>query len=64
LSPTVETLTGDHVRLTFDPPLLIHRNEVRMINLLADIRASRRRTVQLLIQEPSDIETTAAVGAH
>lgn len=56
LSPTIPTLNGDRVRLELSPPLLIHRNEVRLIQLLGDIRASRRKTVELRIQEPADIE--------
>lgn len=51
-----ESLTGDQVRLPCDPPFTLRRNETRLLNLRADIRASRRRTIQLLIEEPADLE--------
>ncbi|MSR86914.1 hypothetical protein EXS70_01955 [Candidatus Peribacteria bacterium] len=60
LAQTVLSLDGDHIRVVLDPPLVLNRNEVRLIQLLADIRASRRRTVRLFIQEPADIETAPA----
>jgi hypothetical protein len=56
LSPTVPTLTGDRIRIELQPPLIIKRNEVRLVNLKGDVRASRRKTVRLLIQETSDLE--------
>ena len=56
LSPFVPSLDGDRVRIVLDPPLLIRRNESRLLYLRADIRASRRRTVQLRIESPGDVE--------
>ncbi len=56
LSATVPSLDGDRIRVVLDPPLVLRRNEVRLIQLLGDIRASRRKTVRFIIQEPSDIE--------
>ncbi len=60
LSATVPSLDGDSVRLVVDPPLLIRRNEVRLLQVRADIRASRRKTVILTVEEPSDIVTGPA----
>ncbi len=59
LSPTVLTLQGDRIRIELQPPLVLRRNEVRLVQLLGDVRASRRKTVRLIIQEPSDIEAEA-----
>ncbi|NOS66794.1 MAG: hypothetical protein HOO67_00265 [Candidatus Peribacteraceae bacterium] len=56
LSPTTASLDGDRVRIELQPPLLVKRNEVRLVQLLGDIRASRRKTVRLIIQQASDIE--------
>lgn len=56
LSPTLPSLQGDRVRVELQPPLVLRRSEVRLVQLLGDVRASRRKTVRLLIQEPSDIE--------
>jgi hypothetical protein len=52
------SLDGDTVRFEFDPPLLLERNQTRLLNVIADIRASRRRTIQLEVEESSDIEAT------
>ena len=60
LSSTVPSLDADRVRVVLYPPLILHRNEVRQVQLLADVRASRRRTVKLQIQEPADIEAAPA----
>lgn len=56
LSSTVAALDGDRVRVELQPPLLLKRNEVRLVQLLGDVRASRRKTVRLIIQEPGDME--------
>ncbi len=60
LSPTIPALQGDRVRVELQPPLVLRRNEARLVQLLGDVRASRRKTVRLLIQEPGDIEAEAA----
>ena len=60
LSPTVLTLQGDRIRVELQPPLVLKRNEVRLVQLLGDVRASRRKTVRLIIQEQGDIEAEAA----
>lgn len=58
LSSTVPSLDGDRVRIGLNPPLTLHRNEVRLFQLLADIRASRRKTVHFILQEPADLESS------
>lgn len=60
LSPTVPSLQGDRVMIVLDPPLLLRRSESRVVQLLGDVRASRRRTVRLIIQEASDVDVTPA----
>lgn len=49
------SLTGDTVQLTFDPPLLLEKNVKRIFLLRANVRASRRRTLSFVIEEPSDL---------
>lgn len=58
LSPFIPSLDGDRIRIPLEPPLLIKRNESRLLYLRADIRASRRRTVKFLIQTPGDVEAS------
>lgn len=52
---SAKQLDGDSVTFTFDPPLLLEKNETRLLNLHADIRAGKKLTIKFLIQEPSDI---------
>lgn len=55
LSLTAATLDGDTVTLLFDPPLHLNRNSEILLSIHADIRASVRRTIRLLIEEESDV---------
>lgn len=56
LSNSLPSMDGDRVRVELRPPLILRRNEIRLVQLVADIRASRRRTIRFVIQEPSDVE--------
>lgn len=57
LTPFLAALDGDRVRFVFDPPLIIGRNDQRVLVLHGDVRASRRRTIEFALQEESDIES-------
>jgi len=61
-SQVVPRMDGDTVRITFDPPLLLKKNQERLMTFRASIRASRRRTIKFLIEEASDIEATVVRG--
>ncbi|MFH0770420.1 MAG: hypothetical protein V1926_03510 [Candidatus Peregrinibacteria bacterium] len=56
VTDTADALTDDSVRLAFDPPLILKRNETRRFDLKADVRASIRRTIRFIVEEPSDVE--------
>ncbi len=56
------SLEGDNVRLVFDPPLMLEKNQERLMIMKADVRASRRRTIDFIIEEPSDIESEIVSG--
>jgi hypothetical protein len=60
LSRSVQQLNGDTVRLVLDPPLVLKKNQKRLLELQADVRAGRRKTLRLIIEEPSDIEAEPA----
>lgn len=64
VSTVAPSLTGDRVRLTFDPPLLLKKNKKRTFSLRADVRASRSRTIRFLIEEEGDIEAEPLRGRH
>lgn len=60
LTPVAPAMDDDAIRLTFDPPLRLLRRQKRVIQLQADVRASRKRTVRFTVEEPSDIEAERA----
>lgn len=60
LTGIAAAMDGDAVRLTFDPPLRLDRNDEMLLELKGDIRASNRRTVRFVIEEPSDLEAFPA----
>jgi len=62
VTQVAESLDDDRVRLVFGPALSLQRGQQRVFTLHADVRASIRKTIQLLIEEPSDIEAKAAEG--
>lgn len=53
VAPAME---GDRIHLRFDPPFLLKRNARRLLELRADVRAGRRKTIELILQEPGDLE--------
>ncbi len=63
-SKTSRYLEGDRVRIVFDPPLIIRKNHERLMTLRADIRASRRRTIKFVVDEPADIEAEVIRGRY
>ncbi|MBU2213676.1 hypothetical protein KKC44_03375 [Patescibacteria group bacterium] len=56
------SLDGDRVRLEFDPPLILRKNQDRLMILRASVLASRSKTIQFVIQEPSDVESIVIRG--
>ncbi|MCA9370854.1 MAG: hypothetical protein KC680_02750 [Candidatus Peregrinibacteria bacterium] len=62
VSDVATSLTGDAVRLTFNPPLVLQKNQTLQYSLRGDIRASRSRTIQLQIEESADIEAAPKRG--
>ena len=60
LSKSARQLNGDTVRLVLDPPLRLEKNQKRLLELQADVRASRSKTLRLIIEQPSDIEAEPA----
>lgn len=61
LTDTAARLAGrnkDRVTLTFDPPFRLDAGSTVTLNVRADALASRRKTIQLLVEEPSDIRAS------
>ncbi len=59
LSDEVAQLDGDSVTFHFSPPLLLERNQTRLLNVHADVRAGVKLTVKLMVEEPSDLAAHA-----
>ncbi len=64
LSTKADSMDGDTVRLALDPPLTLRGNDVRVLELRGDIRASRKKTIRWAIEEPSDIESRTCAGTR
>ncbi|MBU0458176.1 hypothetical protein KJ652_05645 [Patescibacteria group bacterium] len=61
-SNVAASLEGDKVRLEFKPPISLKKNQSRLMILRGDVRASRRRTIDFIIEEPGDIESEVVRG--
>ncbi len=59
LTATVATLDAKRVRLVFNTPLFLERNTDVMLELVGEVRASRSRTIALIVEEPSDVEAVS-----
>ena len=62
VSRLVSQMRGDSVRIEFDPPFVIKKNQKLKFALRADVRASRSRTIQFVVEEEGDLEATPIVG--
>lgn len=58
LTNVAPTLDGDRVRFVFDPALRIDSNDSILLELKADVTASKRRTIRFTLEEPSDLEAS------
>lgn len=56
VSEVIPEMQGRAIRIGFDPGLLLQGRDTKLIELRGDVRASRRRTIRLAIEEESDIE--------
>ena len=55
VSSILSQMEGDTAFITFDQPLIIASGRRLVFELKADIRASRSKTIQFTIEEPSDV---------
>lgn len=56
VSGVTAQMDGRIVRISFDTPLVLPANATKLLQLRADVRASNRKTITWVIEEPSDIE--------
>ena len=56
ISEVIPQLRGRTARITLDPGLLLEGRDTKLIELHADVRASRKRTLRFELEESSDIE--------
>lgn len=62
ISTIARSMNGDSVRLEFDPPFRLQKNQKIKFGLHADVKASRSRTLQFVIEEEADIEASPIRG--
>lgn len=60
ISSYARSLDGDKVVFTFNPPIQLQANQTLKFGLRGDVQASRSRTIQFIVEEPSDIISTPA----
>jgi hypothetical protein len=53
--PKLAGAHGDTVKFLFTPPYPLGKNASVVLNVIADVSASRRKTIRLIVDEPSDI---------
>lgn len=56
ISDVLPQLQGRMARIMLSPGLLLEGRDTKLIELHADVRSSRKRTIRWSIEEPSDIE--------
>lgn len=60
LTDPLASLTGHTATFVFNPPLTITAHAIQLIQVHADVHASKRYTIQLILEEPSDLNATQA----
>ncbi len=64
ISDTVPSMQADSVSFTLTEPLVFDGSDTYLLSVRADVRASRRRTIDFEVEEPSDIEAQLCTGAR
>ena len=62
LSMTAPKLSGESVRLVMKQPLRLSKNDDVILTVRANVMASRRKTIQLLVETPGDVESAVRRG--
>ncbi len=57
ISETLPTMDEDVLRFTFTPHVTIDRSAQRILEVYGDVTASRKRTIDLVLEENSDLVT-------
>jgi hypothetical protein len=60
VSAVAAALDGSILRLELDPALVLDSRDEKVLELRGDVRASRKRTIEFAIEEPSDVEAAEA----
>lgn len=60
ISDAVASMDGSILRLELDPALMLESRDEKVLELRGDVRASRKRTIEFTIEEPSDVEAVEA----
>lgn len=60
LSATIKQLNDDLVQFVFTEPFILSKNQSRVLEVHADVRAASKKTIRFIVEEPSDIVSTIA----
>lgn len=56
LSSVLPHLDGDRLEFQLKPALTLSRNQKKLLTIKADVQSSGRKTIQFIVEEPSDIQ--------
>jgi len=56
VSSILPQMDGRTIRIELNPSFVLYGRDLRLLTLRADVLASRRKTIRLEIEEPSDVE--------
>ncbi len=59
LSRTLDSLDGKHARIVFSKPLFLEHNTDLLVEMVADVRGSRSKTIAFVLEESSDLKANA-----
>ncbi len=60
ISTSIDALDGSILRVNLDPTLSLESRDEKVLELRGDVRASRKRTIEFTVEEPSDVEVVEA----
>jgi hypothetical protein len=62
VSVVTKSMSGEHVRIVFDPPVLLKKNQKLLFKLRADVQVGYSRTIGFTVEENADVEAEPTVG--
>ncbi len=64
VSGVLAQMTGNKATFDFSEPLVFEGSDTKLFTVRADVRASRKRTIDFTVEDPSDVEAEVCSGAR